>query len=138
MESTGRIFRKHCGRDGIGKSVGNLYKPLLRALGSVFIQMRTEKIWLDLRAIYTRSRQPRNHGVNGSNQTAENIIEDCGLSRQQIKLFLGSSHSSVIRDVKTLLSNIRTSVKAANFMIATGLLDQFQHIETIIQFQVLL
>lgn len=64
-----------------------------------------------------------------ANQTVEHVIEECPLYRRQRKHHLGRY---VVQDVRTILSHPQKAVKAAQFMLSTGILDQFRHFKAML------
>ncbi len=108
----------------LNNHINKLYAGMSKALSSLLIQMRVGKI--DLNAYLhkiKRAERPWCECREG-NQTVAHILEECPLYRRQ-------RHSIfnwyVLRNVKLILSNPQTAMKAVNFMLSTGLLDQFRH-----------
>ena len=133
METTGRLYKRQFGST-LDRHISKLYNELPKALSSILIQMRTNKIGLAkyLHSI-NRAEEP-GCTCKTANQTVSHIIEECPYYRvQRTRHF----NQPVLRDIKTILSDPRTAAKAAHFMLDTGLLDQFRHFKTAIQKQLM-
>jgi hypothetical protein len=120
---TGASYRRQFG-SSLDRHINKLYAGMEKAQSSLLIQMRTGKIGLNsyLHKI-KRADKPWCDCKEG-NQTVAHILEECPLYRRQRHSIF---NRYVLRDVKLILSNPQTAVKAANFMLSTGLLDQFRH-----------
>lgn len=121
--TTGASYRRQFG-SLLDKHINNLYAGMPKALSSLLIQMRVGKIGLNsyLHKI-KRAKRPWCECKEG-NQTVAHILEECPLYRRQRRSIF---NRPVLRDVKLILSYPQTAAKAANFMLSTGLLDQFRH-----------
>jgi ribonuclease HI len=123
---TGHLYRRRYG-NGLNRHINTLYAGMPKAVSSILTQMRVEKIGLAgyLFAI-KRAEEPACE-CETSNQTVAHILEECPLYRKQRRRHFSKP---VLRDTTTILSDPRMAEKAANFMLSTGLLDQFRHYKT--------
>jgi hypothetical protein len=107
----------------LDRHVNKLYKSLShKAEASVLIQMRTEKIGLHGYLYKINRADDPWCGCNQAYQTVRHIIEDCECLEDIRSIYLGTSY---VRDARIFLRNIELIPKTVNFMLATGLLDQF-------------
>lgn len=126
--NTGLLYKKKwCSDTGNGaildRHVNKLYKSFShKAEASVLIQMRTEKIGLYgyLNKI-NRAEGPW-CGCEQAYQTVRHIIEECECYDDTRLMYLGVDF---IRDSRIFLRDPKLISKTVNFMLATGLLDQF-------------
>jgi ribonuclease HI len=123
QQQSGAAYRRAFG-SYLDKTVNKLHSGLPKALSSILIQMRTGKIGLNDYLHKIKKADLPGCPCGMANHTVAHILCDCSFYRRQRKHYLGSI---VIRDLTSILNNPKTSVKAANFMLATGLLDQFSH-----------
>ena len=100
-------------------------KPCDEALSSILIQMRTGKIGLNRYLSQIGKADDPWCECQNAYQTVRHIIEDCPNFRHQRLRYL---KSRVIREYKLILSQPEYSKAVAQFMVATGLLDQFRYI----------
>jgi hypothetical protein len=87
--------------------------------------MRTGKIGLN-RYLHSIGKADNAWCVcNNAYQTVRHIIEECHNFRRQTLRYL---KSRVIDDFKLIITQPKFAKHAAQFMVATGLLDQFSYI----------
>jgi hypothetical protein len=98
-----------------------------KAVSSILTQMRVEKIGLAGYLFAIKRAEEPACKCETSNQTVAHILEECPLYRKQRRRHFSKP---VLRNTTTILSDPRMAEKAANFMLLTGLLDQFRHYKT--------
>jgi ribonuclease HI len=123
--TTGVLYRKFFG-NSLDCHIERVYSngELPKALSSILIQIRTGKIGLRSYLFKIKRAKDPHCECKRSNQTVLHLIEDCPLYQQQRKAHLGRPF---LVNARWTLSDPRTAVKAATFMLSTGLLDQFRY-----------
>jgi hypothetical protein len=86
--------------------------------------MRTGKIGLNRYLHKIGKADSARCGCNNSWQTVRHIIEDCFQFRELRKKFLDTR---VFPDYRLALTDLKTAINTAKFIIATSLLDQFRY-----------
>jgi ribonuclease HI len=123
VATTGVSYRRHYGADPTS-SIHDLYSDVCKAVSSIIIQLRTEKIGLKDYLYRIKQAESPKCECHTNYETVTHILGECPLYRRQRRRFF---NHPVLRDVKTVLSEPRLAAKAANFILSTGLLDQFRY-----------
>lgn len=111
------------------RKVMNLHQSTSRAYSSLIIQMRTGKIGLR-QFLHQRGVPGFDSGTcdcNQGQQTVKHVLLVCRTHKDLRLTFQtrGNGRSHWTTNLKAMLSNRATAIKAAQFMIATRLLGQF-------------
>jgi ribonuclease HI len=113
---------------GPTKQVLRIYRGLPRPLSTVIVQMRTGKIGLRY-YLYQRGVPDIQDGVchcGRATQTVRHVLLACPLFRDLRQQYLTKPGGGLGGgDVKTILNSPKLAVRAAKFMLQTGLLGQF-------------
>jgi hypothetical protein len=123
---TGHLYRRRYD-DDLNKHINKLYTGMPKAVSSILTQMRVEKIGLAGYLFAIKRAEGPACECDTSNQTVAHILEECPLYRAHRRRHFSKP---VLRDTKMILLDPRLAEKAANFMLSTGLLDQFRHYKT--------
>jgi hypothetical protein len=122
-QETSKLYRSHFGTD-VTRKVNQLYNDLTKPEAAVLVQLRSGKIGLgqylkSIKAIDTAECQ----FCEEYHETVSHVLSECvELRDQRIEAF----GQLFIWDVPALLNVPRLAQKAVQFMLRTGLLDQFK------------